>query len=130
MTAGIHEVEKSDVASSADGAAQSTTQKAPSAAEALEQVTEIVRKRAAEIAVAAVNAAVSGQLSQVKYLFELAGIDRGARGAGVQVPEEESLTARLLRELGMPTKPENREAYDGNSLTSRKTGDRGERLCE
>jgi hypothetical protein len=75
-----------------------------SGGEILGNITSLVRGSAGLIAVALLEAAKSGQLAHARYLFEMAGIypkvDEGAGGGG-----EESLTYRLMKELGLPTEP-------------------------
>lgn len=101
---GIHEVKPGDkVLKTAD--APLVSKKPPSAAEAFEQVVAIIRGRAAQIADVATNAAIKGQLAHVKYLFDLAGIERELGDTKVPGEGEEPLTARLLRQLGMPMEP-------------------------
>jgi hypothetical protein len=72
--------------------------------EILRDITSLVRGEAVDIAGKLLEAAKSGQLAHARYLFEVAGIypkvDESAEsGSG------ESLTYRLMKELGLPAEP-------------------------
>jgi len=79
-------------------------EKAISAAAALQEIANLVKGQAGEIALGLLEAAKGGQLAHAKYLLEIAGIyprgDENKASGG-----EESLTYRLLKEFGMPTEP-------------------------
>ena len=56
------------------------------------------------MALAVVDEALKGQLAPVKYLFEVSGL-YPSTPATEGKPEEDSLAHRLLKHLGLPTKP-------------------------
>jgi hypothetical protein len=94
-------------------------EKAPSAAEALQGIANLVKGQAGAITLALVEAAKGGQLAHARYLFELSGIYPKAaenKAGG----NEESSTYRLLKEFGLPTEPGlDREAHATNTDDSK-----------
>jgi hypothetical protein len=75
------------------------TEKPIDARQARERVKNLVLESAEEIAWGAIGAAVTGQLAQMKYLFEFAGI-HPATAETVANEGEESLVHTLLRKVG------------------------------
>ena len=67
-------------------------------------IAQIVGSGAKEMALAVVDEALKGQLAPVKYLFEVSGL-YPSTPATEGKPEEDSLAHRLLKHLGLPTKP-------------------------
>ncbi len=67
-------------------------------------IAQIVGSEAKGMALAVVDEALKGQLAPVKYLFEVSGL-YPSTPATEGKPEEDSLAHRLLKHLGLPTKP-------------------------
>lgn len=74
------------------------------AAQARENVANLVRASATEIATGVFTVAKAGQLASVKYLFEVAGLYPATEEAAAMLPEN-SLAHTLLRRMGQPTEP-------------------------
>jgi hypothetical protein len=72
--------------------------------EVRKDIAQIVGSEAKEMALAVVDEALKGQLAPVKYLFEVSGL-YPSTPATEGKPEEDSLAHRLLKHLGLPTKP-------------------------
>ncbi len=72
--------------------------------QARENVSDLVRKSAADIATGVINGAKRGQLASAKYLFEAVGL-YPATGQTAERPAEESLAHTLLRRMGLPLEP-------------------------
>jgi len=69
-----------------------------------EQIKDSVVASARDMVSGMVEAAKKGQVAPAKFLFELAGLFPESPEAANR-EEEESLTATLLRRLGLPTEP-------------------------
>lgn len=72
--------------------------------EVRKDIAQIVGSEARGMALAVVDEALKGQLAPVKYLFEVSGL-YPSTPATEGAPEENSLAHRLLKHLGLPTKP-------------------------
>lgn len=79
-------------------------ERAVSAAEALQNITNLVLRDASAIGARLLQAAMDGQVPSARYLFEMAGI-YPKREETTATQHEESLTYRLLREFGLPAEP-------------------------
>lgn len=96
--------------------------KVPDAATAREQVKGMVRASAVLIVKGVIEAAKKGQLAQVKYLFEMAGVhppEEQSQAGG----EGESLAQVLLRRLNLPSEP---VTSDKESTAEQSTNDKGD----
>ncbi len=69
-----------------------------------ENINELVRGSAKDIATEVIKVAKTGQLASAKYLFEAAGIYPVTEQAAVN-PIERSLAHTLLTRLGLPLEP-------------------------
>lgn len=71
-------------------------------AQARENVVSLIRDSATEIATAAIEKAIAGELASAKYLFELAGL-HPAKEETMQEHTEDSQAFALLRRMALPT---------------------------
>jgi hypothetical protein len=78
--------------------------KAPDALQVRENISELVRGSAEEIAKKVIADAVGGQLASAKYLFEATGLYPPTEET-TAMPEEDSLAYTLLQRLGLPVEP-------------------------
>jgi len=83
------------------------------AAEALQRVASLVRGSADEITQKLIEVAKQGQLPHAKYLFEVAGV-HPARPEGEAPKQEEPVIYSWLKELGLPTGTQSKEAAPGD----------------
>ena len=72
--------------------------------EVRENVNELVKDAAEEIAIEVIKVAKMGQLATAKYLFEAAGIYPATEQTGMR-PIETSLAHTLLTRMGLPLDP-------------------------
>lgn len=68
-------------------------------------IANLVGDSAADIAIEVIKVAKTGQLAQVKYLFEVAGLYPATEGTAATQPQEGSLAHTLLRRMGLPLEP-------------------------
>ena len=80
------------------------TKKPVGVVQARENVADLVRNSAAEIAMGMIEGAKAGQLASAKYLFEVAGL-YPATEETEEERTEDSLAYTLLKRMGLPTKP-------------------------
>jgi hypothetical protein len=73
-------------------------------AEVRENINELVKESAEEIAKGVIEAAKTGQLAPAKYLFEAAGIYPVTEQTAMR-PIETSLAHTLLTRMGLPLEP-------------------------
>ena len=69
-----------------------------------ENINELVKDSAKDIATEVIKVAKTGQLASAKYLFEAAGIYPATEQAAVN-PIERSLAHTLLTRMGLPLEP-------------------------
>lgn len=74
-------------------------------AEVRKSIAAMVESEAKEMAKAVIHAGKTGQLAQVKYLFEVAEIFPTPTDGSQATEEEESLAKTLLRRLDLPDEP-------------------------
>lgn len=72
--------------------------------QARENVSDLVKEAAADIANGVIKVAKTGQLASAKYLFEAVGL-YPATGQMPDMPVEDSLAHTLLRRMGLPLEP-------------------------
>ncbi len=77
-------------------------------ADARKRIESLVTASSEKIGGALIAAAEAGKLAEAKYLFELVGLFPAARETAFK--PENSLAYRLLKRLGLPTEPVEREA--------------------
>jgi hypothetical protein len=77
-------------------------------ADARKRIESLVTASSEKIGIALISAAEAGKLAEAKYLFELVGMFPAARDSAFK--PENSLAYRLLKRLGLPTEPVEREA--------------------
>jgi len=80
------------------------TKKPVDVVQARENVADLVRNSAAEIAMGMIEGAKAGQLASAKYLFEVAGLYPATEETEVERAED-SLAYTLLKRMGLPTEP-------------------------
>ncbi len=80
------------------------TKKPVDIVQARENVANLVRNSAAEIAMGMIEGAKAGQLASAKYLFEVAGLYPATEETEVERTED-SLAYTLLKRMGLPTEP-------------------------
>jgi hypothetical protein len=76
-------------------------------AEARKKIDSLVRASSDKIVNALIEAAGKGKLAEAKYLFEIIGLHPATHEAAFR--PENSLAYRLLKRLGLPTEPVERE---------------------
>jgi len=81
------------------------TQKPVDLAQVRGDIANLVGDSAADIAIEVIKVAKTGQLAQVKYLFEVAGLYPATEGTAATQPQEGSLAHTLLRRMGLPLEP-------------------------
>lgn len=79
-------------------------------------ISNIVGNSATEIAAGMINAALAGELAPAKYLFEMAGLYPAREETDAANPEEDSLAQILLKRMGLPIEPVNKDASSSLSL--------------
>jgi hypothetical protein len=84
-----------------------------SAKDARDEVEGLIRKEAGAMTQAIIEAVKEGQFGQMKYLFEISGIYPAVQERH-EIEREESVTARLLRELD--------EWKEGTTIESSQSG--------
>ena len=72
--------------------------------QARQDVADLVRDSAAEIAMGMIEGAKAGQLASAKYLFEVAGLYPATEETEMERTED-SLAYTLLKRMGLPTEP-------------------------
>lgn len=80
------------------------TKKPVDIVQARENVADLVRGSAAEIAMGMIEGAKAGQLASAKYLFEVAGLYPATEETEVERTGD-SLAYTLLKRMGLPTEP-------------------------
>ncbi len=89
-----------------------------------ENINELVKESAEEIATSVITAAKSGQLATAKYLFEAVGLYPPTEQTAAAVPLKDTLAHTLLTRMGIPTEPVNHGEEDESDavLTSKENG--------
>jgi hypothetical protein len=94
--------------------------------EVREEIDKLIRTSAKEIAKALIDAAMLGEVSPAKYLFEAIGL-YPATEETLRKPQEQSLAERLLKRMGLPTEPvtgdEGTETSERKSALAGTSGD-------
>jgi hypothetical protein len=83
---------------------KSTTKKPANMMQVRENINNLVRLAARDIATEVIKVAKTGQLASAKYLFEAVGL-YPATEETLAKPLEDSLAHTLLRRMGLPTEP-------------------------
>lgn len=78
-------------------------EKCPDAGEVREDISDMVRSSAHDIATEVIKVAKTGQLASAKYLFEAVGLYPATEATAPK--EDNSLAHTLLRRMGLPTEP-------------------------
>jgi hypothetical protein len=82
--------------------------------EVRKQVTEVVQSQATELTQAVVKEGMKGQVSPVRYLFEMANIFPIQENAEKPTEEEDSFAKILLSRMEAPAKRDKEEDDDGD----------------
>ncbi len=81
-------------------------------AEVRKEICKMVGCEAAVLAKAVIDEGKKGQVSPVKYLFEMASIFPASADGGQPTTNEESLAQTLLRRMNLPVEPIKRDEDD------------------
>jgi len=90
---------------SGKGKRSTKSKKELSPADVRKDIAEMVKSEAETMAQAVIDEGKKGQLTTVKYLFEMAEIYPPQTDQGQATAEEESLAETLLHRLNIPTEP-------------------------
>lgn len=80
--------------------------------EVRKQIQQIVGNQATSLVEAVLGEGAKGQVSPVKYLFDLTGISAKVPEPEQEEPEKEYLAHMLLKRLGIPIEPVHKEEED------------------